>query len=104
MSTFGERLTRLREEKGYTGTYVAEQIGVDTSNISKWELGSRDNPTSTVLIKLSDFFNCSIDYLLGRTEDIQSLTDTVMRLFESFDREQQLLAVEKLMQIKMMKK
>ena len=62
---FGERLRHLRERKKLTQTQVANQLGVNTNTISRFELGVH-YPTMINLISLADLFGCSIDYLVGR--------------------------------------
>ena len=59
-----ERLRELRTEKQLTQKELAEVIDVDPTIISKWELG-RKRPVYEDLIKLSNFFDVSTDYLLG---------------------------------------
>jgi transcriptional regulator with XRE-family HTH domain len=44
------------------------QTGIDQALISKYESGERIIPTDT-LITLADFFNVSMDYVIGRTDD-----------------------------------
>lgn len=62
--TFGERLKALRLEKGIGQIQLAKELNVGKSVISLWELNGCD-PTLTNLIKLSEFFEVSIDYLAG---------------------------------------
>lgn len=65
---FAERLKELREShkpKIYQKE-LADAIGVSRQAITMWETGQRI-PESETLQKLADFFNCSTDYLLGRT-------------------------------------
>jgi len=61
---FKDRLKRLRTEKGITATQLAFQIDKGESAVRMWEIG-RSKPDADTLIKLSIFFDCSIDYLLG---------------------------------------
>ncbi|MDY6367457.1 MAG: helix-turn-helix transcriptional regulator [Clostridia bacterium] len=62
--TFGDRFRYLRLEKGLSQIELAKQLQVSKSVISLWELNGSD-PTLTNLIKISEFFNVSIDYLAG---------------------------------------
>ena len=62
------RLRDLREDKDLNQTQVAKIIGMSQTGYSKYETGENDIPTS-VLIKLSDFYSVSIDYLLGQTDN-----------------------------------
>lgn len=62
--TFGEKLKDLRQEKGIGQIQLAKELGVGKSVISLWEL-DRCEPTLSNLIKISEFFGVSIDYLAG---------------------------------------
>ena len=61
------RLYQLRKSKGLSQITVQMDTGVDQSLLSKFEKGVRIPPTET-LIKLADFYNVSIDYILYRTD------------------------------------
>lgn len=61
------RLYQLRKSKGLSQITVQMDTGVDQSLLSKFEKGIRIPPTET-LIKLADFYNVSIDYILYRTD------------------------------------
>lgn len=63
------RLKELREERGFTQSEVAQAIGGTQSNLAKWEKETVQ-PSAEFIIKLSNFFNVSTDYLLGRTDDL----------------------------------
>lgn len=54
----------LRNEKGYTQECLAEMLGVSTAAVSKWERANA-YPDITLLPKIAEIFNVSIDYLLG---------------------------------------
>ena len=62
---FKDNLKQLRLEMGLNQVQVAESIGVSKGIISLWENGLRE-PNMSSLIYLADFFNVSIDYLVGR--------------------------------------
>lgn len=61
--TFGEKLSRLRKESGYTQEQLAELLGVSRQSISKWE-SDLAYPETDKLIKMGELFACSMDYLL----------------------------------------
>ena len=63
-----ERMKQLREEKKLTQMQLAEILGISQTGYSKYEKGTRDIPTQT-LIKLADFYGTSVDYILGRTDE-----------------------------------
>ena len=65
---FSERIRGLRKSKKLTQEQLAALVGVERSTIGKWESTSII-PSSDMLIELSDFFNVSIDYLLGNTDN-----------------------------------
>lgn len=63
-----KRIRDLREDKDLNQTQVAKMLGMSQTGYSKYETGENDIPT-TILIKLSDYYNVSIDYLLDRTDN-----------------------------------
>ena len=56
----------LRQERGLTQIELANILNVDQTTVSKWELG-KALPETNMLIKLSEFYDVSSDYLLGRS-------------------------------------
>lgn len=54
----------LRNEKGYTQERLAEMLGVSSAAVSKWECANA-YPDITLLPKIAEIFNVSVDYLLG---------------------------------------
>ena len=60
-------LKLLRKSRGYTQIAVQMKTGIEQALLSKFENGERIPPTET-LIRLADFYNVSIDYILGRTD------------------------------------
>ena len=65
MVTLGTRLRALREEKGLTLEQVANSVGTTKVSIGRYEKDERE-PKSEMLNLLADFFDVSVDYLLGR--------------------------------------
>lgn len=70
-----ERLKVLREEKGLSQQKLAENIGTSQQNIHRYENGLSE-PDVATLTSLADFFETSIDYLVGNT-DIRHKIETV---------------------------
>lgn len=68
MATFSERIKLLREERGLTQSALGEIIGVKRFSIYSYEKG-RACPDMRGLIALADYFNVSMDYLAGRTDN-----------------------------------
>ncbi|MBQ7374429.1 MAG: helix-turn-helix transcriptional regulator [Clostridia bacterium] len=62
------RIRDLREDRDLNQTEVAKMLGMSQTGYSKYETGENDIPTA-ILIKLARFYNTSIDYLLGETND-----------------------------------
>lgn len=62
----GERLRQLRKAKGMTQEELGAVLGRTKFNISNYEKGKRQPDNDTLRI-LSDFFDVSTDYLLGKT-------------------------------------
>ena len=67
------RIRDLREDKDINQTTVAKMLGMSQTGYSKYETGENDIPTE-VLIKLARFYNTSIDYLLGETDNPKRYT------------------------------
>ena len=61
------RLTELRKSKGYTQISLQMQTGIEQALLSKFENGERIPPTET-LVRLAEFYDVSIDYILCRTD------------------------------------
>ena len=59
----------LREERGWTQNFLAAQINISRQVLSNYE-NEVNQPSPDVLIKFADIFQCSIDYLLGREDDL----------------------------------
>lgn len=64
----GKRIREMRKKRGLTQDDLAHALGMKRANISNYERGLANVP-STTLYKLADIFNTSADYLLGRTDN-----------------------------------
>lgn len=62
------RIRDLREDMDLNQTMVAKILGMSQTGYSKYETGENDLPTS-VLIKLAELYNVSIDYILNQTDN-----------------------------------
>ena len=62
------RIRDLREDRDLKQRQLADYLNCSQQVYSNYELGQRDIPTD-VLIKLSEFYNVSVDYLLGLTSN-----------------------------------
>ncbi len=65
---FAENLSDLIFDKGITQKQLAESTGLDAASICKY-LEANRMPTVDAIIKLADYFNCSVDFLLGVNEE-----------------------------------
>lgn len=68
----GERLKELRMKKNLTQKQLADQLKLSQSTIGMIESGKRA-ASNELLIKFADYFQCSTDYLLGKTDFNESL-------------------------------
>ena len=62
----------LCNSKGTKPNPVGKKVGVASSTITQWKNGSV--PNGETLIKIADYLDCSVDYLLGRTSNSSSIT------------------------------
>lgn len=61
-------LKKLRQEKGITQISLQMKTGIEQALLSKYENGERVPPTETLMI-LADFYDVSMDYIMGRTDN-----------------------------------
>ena len=66
--TMGERIKALRKEYGMTQLALANALGITKGTVSTWENNSR-TPGFETLSKLSDIFQRSIEYIMGKSDD-----------------------------------
>lgn len=62
------RLKEIRKSKGITQLKMAMDLNANQNTISRYETGERE-PSLLELIKIADYFNVSVDYLLERTDN-----------------------------------
>ncbi|WP_342412404.1 helix-turn-helix domain-containing protein [Bacillus sp. FSL K6-1560] len=67
----GKRITSLRKQAGLTQEGLAKKLNITRSALSQYELGTRE-PNYDLLIKIADYFDVSIDFLLrGENKETQ---------------------------------
>ena len=99
----GERIKSRREEFKMTASALAEQIGVSTTQLLRYEKGI-NLPTAKHIVAAAHALNTSADWLLGMTTDhVEVLTDTereLLRLFRAKpeERHQAVLEIVRLTQ------
>lgn len=65
---FAERLVALRKSHNLTQKQLASAIGLSEVGIQNYE-GNRRKPAYDVLLALADYFDVSLDYLVGRSDE-----------------------------------
>lgn len=77
------RIRELREDRDLRQCDVAAATGIDQRTLSNYETG-KTNPDSYAIIRLSDYFDVTSDYLIGRSNDrtkkIDELEDSIMNI------------------------
>ena len=68
MSSLGERIKQLRNDNGIMQKELSESIGVAPRTLRGYEGGTRE-PNIEKLIAIADYFDVSLDYLVGRTDN-----------------------------------
>ncbi len=63
-----KRIRELREDNDLTQKQVAEYLNMKQPQYSRYEKGYRDIP-SDILIALADYYDTTVDYILGRTDE-----------------------------------
>lgn len=87
---FRIELKKQREGTGLSQYKLAEKMGVSQATVGMWESGKRE-PNFSMLCKLADFFEISVDELLGRSVSIvkpaglPSSDIALLRKFHSLD-------------------
>lgn len=71
---FNERLKSLRNKKSISQYELAERLNLTRGQIGNYEQGKRQ-PDYETLMKIADFFDCTIDFLIGKSDE-PSLTET----------------------------
>lgn len=69
-----KNLRILRARKNITQINLSTELGISQELVSQYELG-KSLPSIENLVKISNFFNCSTDYLLGLTNDFTKKSD-----------------------------
>ncbi|MGG6439786.1 helix-turn-helix domain-containing protein [Saccharococcus caldoxylosilyticus] len=84
MMDLGERLKYLRKQQHWTQEQLAQYLNISRSQISKWENGDL-LPDVQSLQKLSNLYNVSIDFLIGRDSSKKELLREVRRWYQTDD-------------------
>ena len=71
---FSKRLKESRVLRGYTQQEIANKLDITLNAYQKYEQGTR-SPSFDTLVKIADFYDVSIDWLLGRDDFLESLEE-----------------------------
>ena len=74
-----ERLKEIREDKDLKQNEVAEALGIKQQQYSEYEIGKRLIPIN-YLYKLALFYNTSVDYLIGLTDERKPYPKSIMKI------------------------
>ena len=72
------RLKEIREDKDLKQEEVAKYLGMKQQQYSEYEIGKRLIPIET-LDKLADYYDTSIDYLVGRTDERKPYKKSILK-------------------------
>lgn len=96
---FYENLNTLCKKNSTTVTAVLKELNISTSKGTAWKNGSV--PKGDTLSKLAEYFNVSTDYLLGNTDNLQSVKSDVdpqtaeaIKLFANMPQDKRALALK----------
>ena len=82
------KLTEIRKQEGVSQKQLANDLGVSAGNLCDWEKG-RTEPDIEMLIKIAEYFDVSVDALLGREENgntMRNVDRTKMRLLSYYNK------------------
>lgn len=74
MRIIADRLRELRQTHNKTQLDIAKALNIFDSAYRMYELGTR-TPAAEKLVQIADYFNVSVDYLLGRTNNPKIMQD-----------------------------
>lgn len=66
--TFWDRFYQLCQAHHTKPNPVAKELGISSGVVTRWK-NVGEPPSGKILIQLADYFDCSVDYLLGRTDN-----------------------------------
>ena len=80
---FKENFVQYLQTKGLTAYKVAKETGIPQGQMNKWKNG-KGTPTAENQIKIADYLDCSIDFLLGRSKAEQNEPEDEHRLIIAY--------------------
>lgn len=95
----GSNIKDLRKQKGLRQEQLAEAMGVSTASVSKWET-NQSFPELTLLAELADFFEVSVDTLIGHTlnaDRLEALIEQMKKAADDHEEENAAALCEKIL-------
>lgn len=77
-STFSDRLKQLRKHRNITQKQLGELLGITERGYQNYEIG-KSTPNYETIVAIADFFNISVDYLMGRENDDFLIPQFIMK-------------------------
>ncbi len=68
MTKLPERLLSLRQEQNFSQKGLVKEMGLALNTYVRYERGERE-PTASVLVQMADFYDVTLDYLVGRSDE-----------------------------------
>lgn len=91
MKIVGERLRELRESVKFSQSKMGKQFGVGQASVFRYETGE-NSPPDSLLVQYADFFDVSMDYIFGRTDNPQGkLYEGKPKIEESYPEMEQFI-------------
>ena len=78
---FNEKLAQLRKKNNLSQADLANKLGFSSSTVAMWEIGKRE-PNIATIKKIAEYFDVSIDYLLGyehMEDDLKELEQALIK-------------------------
>lgn len=72
---FGEKIKKLRTEKGWTQEFVAEQLNISIPALSRYESGTYEPKSLAIISNFAKLYHVTSDYLLGLETNLDSNTE-----------------------------
>lgn len=84
----GNNIRNIRKQRGLRQEHLAEAMGVSIASVSKWENG-QCAPELTVLMELADFFEVSIDTLVGHNLNADRMETLITRMENAVEKREE---------------
>ena len=84
--TFGDKIKKLRQEKGWNQEYVAQQLNISVPALSRYESGTYEPKSLSIISDFAKLYDVTTDYLLGLSleYDEEALKDEINIFIDQF--------------------